>query len=296
MPPALEFFGQDVGYAIRGLVRNPGFALTAILVATLGIGAATAVFSAVDRILFRPLPYLDEDQLVSVGMMAPLDTNEFLFAESYFDLRSHPGPFQEVTAFQAGAIETDLTEGNPVRLHALRLEANFLELFGLQPAAGRAFTRDEDRPGAPPVAMISYGLWQTRFAGDRRAVGRTLPLDGSPFRIVGVLPRDFEMPTLTGADIVLPLALNEATERSGRALRAFARMKPGVTVQRAFAELQPQFQRALKPYRRNFARRSHCAFGPCAIARWAMRAPHRSRFLAGCSRCCSSPAPILPAC
>jgi putative ABC transport system permease protein len=246
MPPALEFFGQDVGYAIRGLVRNPGFALTAILVATLGIGAATAVFSAVDRILFRPLPYLDEDQLVSVGMMAPLDTNEFLFAESYFDLRSHPGPFQEVTAFQAGAIETDLTEGNPVRLHALRLEANFLELFGLQPAAGRAFTRDEDRPGAPPVAMISYGLWQTRFAGDRRAVGRTLPLDGSPFRIVGVLPRDFEMPTLTGADIVLPLALNEATERSGRALRAFARMKPGVTVQRAFAELQPQFQRALE--------------------------------------------------
>lgn len=251
MPPALNFFrqdflGHDLRYAIRGLIRNPAFALTAILAATLGIGAATAVFSAVDRILFRALPYPGEDRLVSVGMMAPLDTNEFYFAESYFDLRRNPGPFQDVTAFQAGSIETDLTEGNPVRLRALRLEANFLRLFGIQPAAGRDFTREEDRPGAPPVAMISYGLWQTRFAGDPRAVGRALPLDGTPVRIVGVLPRDFEMPTLTGADVVLPLALNEATERSGRALRAFARMKPGVAVPQALAQLQPQFQRALE--------------------------------------------------
>jgi putative ABC transport system permease protein len=251
MPPALDlfrqdFFGHDLRYAIRGLIRNPAFALTAILAATLGIGATTAVFSAVDRILFRPLPYADEDRLVSVGMMAPIDTNEFFLAESYFDLRRHPGPFQEVTAFQAGSIETDLTEGNPVRLRALRLEANFLRLFGIRPAVGRDFTREEDRPGAAPVAMISYGLWQSRFAGDPHAVGRVLPLDGTTFRIVGVLPRDFEMPTLTGADVILPLALDEATERSGRALRAFARMKPAVTVPQAFAQLQPQFQRALE--------------------------------------------------
>src|SRR5215475_5596112 len=146
MPPALDLFGQnflghgflgqDLRYAVRGLIRNPAYALTAILAATLGIGAATAVFSAVDRILFRALPYPNEDQLVSVGMMAPLDTNEFYFAESYFDLRRNPGPFQEVTAFQAGSIETDLTEGNAVRLRALRLEANFLRLFGMRPAAG----------------------------------------------------------------------------------------------------------------------------------------------------------------
>ncbi len=246
MPPALDRFSQDLRYAVRGLLRNPVFSLTAILAAALGIGATTAVFSAVDRILFRPLPYLDESRLVSVGMMAPLDTNEFFLAENYFDLRRHPGPFQEVSAFQAGSIETDLTEDNPVRLHALRLEANFLDLFGMRPAAGRVFTRDEDRQGAPPVVMISYALWRTRFASDPNVAGRALPLDGVPNRIVGVLPRDFEMPTLTGADVVLPLALNEATERSGRALRVFARMRPGVTVARAFAELQPQFQRALE--------------------------------------------------
>jgi len=122
---AIESTLQDARYAIRGLVRNPVFSLTAILTAALGIGATSAVFSAVDRVLFRPLPYADEDSLVSAGMMAPLDTNEFLFAEPYFDLRRNPGPFQHVTAFQAGTIQTDLTDDNPVRLRALRVEANF---------------------------------------------------------------------------------------------------------------------------------------------------------------------------
>ena len=246
MAPALDAFLQDIRYAIRGLLRNPAFSLTAILAAALGIGATSAVFSVVDRILFRPLPYSNGDRLVSVGMMTPLDTNEFFLAEPYFDLRKHPGPFQEVTAFQAGTIETDLTEANPLRLNALRLEANFLPVFGITPAAGRVFTASEDRPGGPPVAMISYAMWQSRFAGDPNAVGRSLPLDGTPHQIVGVLPKNFEMPTLTEADVLLPLALNEATERSGRALRAFARMKPGITVEAAAAQLQPEFQRALQ--------------------------------------------------
>ena len=243
---ALETALRDARYAIRGLMRNPAFSLTAILAAALGIGATSAVFSAVDRILFRALPYAAEDRLVSAGMMAPLDTNEFLFAEPYFDLRRHPGPFQEVTAFQAGAIATDLTEANPMRLRALRIEANFLQVFGIRPLAGRAFTREEDRPGGPRVAMISYALWRSRFAADPQAVGRTLLLDGTPVEIVGVLPKDFAMPTLTEADVLLPLALNEAGECAGRALRVFARLKPNVTVQQAIAQLQPYFQRALE--------------------------------------------------
>jgi len=242
----LETTWQDARYAVRGLMRNPAFSLTAILAAALGIGATSAVFSAVDRILFRGLPYTTADRLVSVGMMAPLDTNEFLLAEPYFELRHNPGPLEEVSAFQAGEIPTDLTDSNPVRLRALRLEANFLSLFGIRPLVGRTFTRQEDVPGGPNVVMISYGLWRSHFAGDPRAVGRTLSLDGVPAEIVGVLPKDFEMPTLAQADIVRPLALNEATERSGRALRVFGRLKPGVTVQGAIAELQPYFQLALK--------------------------------------------------
>lgn len=245
MLSALETTWQDARYAVRGLLRNPGFSLAAVLAASLGIGATSAMFSAVDRILLRPLPYAAEDRLVSVGMMAPLDTSEFFFASPYFDLRRDPGPFQEVTAFQAGNFAMDLTEGNPVRLRALRLEANFLSMFGMRPAAGRMFSRAEDVPNGPHVAVISHALWHSRYAADSRAVGRTLLLDDVPYEIVGVLPRDFEMPTLTPADVVLPLALNESTETSGRALRAFARLKPGIGVKQAMAALQPQFQRAM---------------------------------------------------
>src|SRR5206468_443018 len=103
----------------RGLLRNPGFAITAFLAAAIAIGATTAVFSAVDRILFRPLPYRDEARLVSTGIMAPLDSNEFLLADAYFDLRRNPGPFAALTSFQAGSIACDLTELSPLRMRCL---------------------------------------------------------------------------------------------------------------------------------------------------------------------------------
>ena len=245
MLSACETTLQDARYAIRGLIHNPTFAVTAILAAALGIGATSAVFSAVDRILFRPLPYAAEDSLVSAGMLTTLDTNEFLFPDQYFGLRHNPGPFQEVTAFQAGDIPTDLTEDRPVRLHALRVEANFLHVFGICPLAGRSFTPDEDRRDGPRVVLISYSLWRSRFAADPHAVGRTLSLDGAPAQIIGILPKDFLMPTLAEADLLLPLALNPATEHSGRALRVFARLRSGISPRQAAAALQPWFQQAL---------------------------------------------------
>src|SRR5262249_13176830 len=117
---------HDFRLALRGMRRNPAFTLTGVVAVALGIGASAAVFSAVDRILFRSLPYHDEARLTSVGIMAPLDSNEFLLASAYFDLRRNPGPFEAVTAFQAGTAACDLTENSPVRLKCLRLEANFL--------------------------------------------------------------------------------------------------------------------------------------------------------------------------
>ncbi len=243
---------SDLRYAWRGLRRNPAFAVAAILAGALGIGAATAVFSVVDRILFRALPYAYADRLVSVGMLAPLDTNEFMFAVEYFDLQRGPlseqgakqTPFESVTAFQAGSYACDLTEQNPLRLDCLRLQANFLDTFGVAPLLGRAFTAQEDHPGGPRAAMISYALWQSRFAGDPRVVGQTIPIDGAATPIVGVLPKTFEMPTLTTADVLLPLALSE-TERQGRAFRVFGRLKPGVEPPAAMAQLQPHFERAM---------------------------------------------------
>jgi predicted permease len=246
MPAWIEHTFQDLRYALRGLRRNPGFTLTAVLAAAIAIGASTAIFSAVDRILFRPLPYRDEARLVSAGMMTPLDSNEFLLADAYFDLRRNPGPFAAVTSFQAGAIECDLTEQSPLRMRCLRLEANFLDTLGVRLAAGRNFSAEEDRPNGPRVAIISHALWRSRFAADPAAIGKTLSIDGTPTRVAGVLPPDFVMPTLTHADILLPEALDEARERSGRALRVFARLKPGVTLPQAQSRLQPYFARMLE--------------------------------------------------
>jgi predicted permease len=242
----LESFLLDVRSAVRGLIRRPALALTAILAAALGIGTTTAVFSVVDRILLRPLPYAYQDRLVSVGMLAPLDTSEFMLGDAYFALRRDPGPLEAVTSFQAGSIACDLNQENPARLRCLRLESNFLDTFGISPLAGRSFTREEDLPNGPRVAMISYGLWHTRFADDPNIVGRAIPIDGAATIVVGVLPHNFEMPTLTPVDVLLPENLNEATEHSGRALRVFARLKSGVSPQLARVELEPYFQQSLK--------------------------------------------------
>jgi len=196
---------HDLRYALRALARNPAFAIPAIVATALGVGATTAVFSVVDRILFRALPYAREERLVSAGMMAPLDSNEFMFASEYFELRRDPGPFEAVTSFQAGALACDLTEQNPLRLRCLRIEANFLPVFGISPLLGRTFTAEEDRPNGPRVAMISHGLWRSRFAGDPNVTGRTIPIDGAagpgplPTRAMSALPSTLKSATATSA-------------------------------------------------------------------------------------------------
>lgn len=245
MAPMIESLFSDLRSALRGLIHRPALAFTAILAAALGVGATTAVFSVVDRVLFRPLPYAHEDRLVSVGMTAPLEANEFMFPSEYFDMRRNPGPFEAVTSFQAGTIACDLNQENPARLRCLRVEANLLDTLGIVPLAGRPFSVQEDIPNGPRVAMISYGLWRSRFAGDPNVVGQTVPIDGAATLITGVLPRNFEVPTLTAADVLIPEALNEAKESNGRALRVFARLKPEISPVQARVQLQPNFDRAL---------------------------------------------------
>ena len=231
----------DLRVALRSLLRNRGLAVGAMLASALGVGSATAVFSVVDRILFRPLPYPDGGRLVSVGILAPLDSNEFIFTQNYLALRRDAPPFSAVTAFQAGASACDLTESGAVRLRCLRVDADFLAVLGLAPVLGQSFTQEENRPGQPPVALISHALWRSRYGSDPGLPGKTFMLDGVSTRIAGVLPANFEVPTLTEADILLPLQPNEERERPGRTLRAFARLKPGVTSDVAAVQLQPFF-------------------------------------------------------
>jgi putative ABC transport system permease protein len=243
-----ETFLQDIRYALRGFRRNPTFTLTIVLTLMLGIGATTAVFSVVDRILFRSLPYGHADRLVSVGLTAPIIPGEFMLGGSYYEWQDHQKPFEALTS-ETGVNPCDLTEEKPARLNCASVQANFLPTLGLSPALGRNFTREEDRPNAPRVALISYPLWQTHFGGDPHILNRLVNLDGKPARVVGVLPKDFEMPTLEEADVVVPQALNEAEQRTGnhdRVMYAFARLKPGVSIEQAKAELRPVFDYSLR--------------------------------------------------
>jgi putative ABC transport system permease protein len=245
----LQSFYADVRYGLRILRKNPGFAAVAILTLALGIGATSSVFSAVDRILFRSLPYPQADQLVSFGLTAPIERNEFMLGSNYVDWRRAPGPFQSMTSMIPGVADCDLTQQNPLRLACARVEQKFLPTLGVKPILGRNFSPDEDRPNAPRVAMISYGLWRSRFGGDPGVIAKTISLDGNPATIVGVLPADFEMPTLLATDILLPEALDEAVQRRsapGAVLRAFARLRPGITVPQSAAALQPLFAQALQ--------------------------------------------------
>jgi predicted permease len=235
---------HDLRYALRQLRLSPGFAAVAVLTLALGIGATTAMFSLVDRILFRSLPYPQDHELVSVGVIAPIIDGEFLFAANYLGWRDHQTPFADFTS-STGVSDCDLTDEAPVRVTCASVASTFLPTFGIQPLLGRNFTREEDQPNAPPVALLTYGLWQSRFGGDRNVVDRTISLNGKTARILGVLPRDFEFPTLARTSILVPEALDESIvqrNQLGTVVRVFGRMKPGIGVDQAKAELEPLFR------------------------------------------------------
>jgi predicted permease len=244
----MESLARDLRYAARGLLRTPAFTLAAVSALALGIGAGTAVFSVVDRLLFRSLPYPDAERLVSFGMVAPIVPQEFLLGYDYLDWRASQQPFESLGAWQT-VRNCDLSEANPVRLRCAVVDAALLYALGIQPLAGRNFTPQEDRPKAPPAALISYGLWRSRFAGDPAVVGKPLPLDGRPATIVGVLPASFELPSLAAADVLVPMALDpveQAARRTAIVLYAVGRLKPGVTEAQARAALQPLFAKSLE--------------------------------------------------
>jgi putative ABC transport system permease protein len=246
----IETILADARYGIRGLLREPGFALTALLAIALGVGSAVAVFSVVDRTLFRPLPYPAGERMVTVGYLAPIEQREFLLGSDYVIWRQQQTAFASMTSFSAtGVTDCDLTAEKPARLGCMYVESNFLSTFGVQPLLGRSISREEDQPNGPAVALISYGLWKSKFGGDASIVGQTFSLDKQPTTIVGVLRPDFELPTLAPVDVLLPERLNLAAQhrpQTGALLRVYARLKPGVSVAQASAALQPLFEDSLR--------------------------------------------------
>jgi predicted permease len=243
-------FFRDLRYAGRDLLRNRSFTAAALVALTLGIGACTAIFSVVDRILFRSLPYRQADRLVSAGMFAPILPQEFLLGYDYVDWRAAAAsPFESMGAMSSGLNDCDLNDARPARLRCGRIDADLLRTLGTPVAAGREFTRADERLNAPPIAIVSYSLWRNRLGGDAAAFGRTIPIDGNPITVVGALPADFELPTLERPDVLFPQTLDDPEQQARRRtipLYCVGRLKPGVSPSQAAIALRPLLDQAMQ--------------------------------------------------
>ena len=239
---------QDVRHAVRALAGAPAFALAAVLSLAIGIGANTAIFSIVDGLLLRPLPYKDSERLVILWNRSPgLDITEDWFSTAqYFDIKNGHRGFEQVAIAIGG--NYNLTGwGEPERLGAIRISSNLLPMLGQRAALGRLFVADEDLPDRTATALLSYGTWVRRFGSDTGVLGKKIMLNGAPYEIVGVTPRSFSlprevMPTLDGAEqaeilLPLPLAASAAQDRDHEDYNIIGKLKPGVSVQRAQAEM-----------------------------------------------------------
>jgi predicted permease len=233
---------QDLRYAFRGMRRSTGFTTFTILIAGLGIGASSAVFSVVNALLLRPLPFRDPGRLVWMSNGNDVTSTQ---TEHYSDLRALNRSFSDLAAFADwGVGNRQLTgSGEPDRLTSVPVTANFFTLLGVQPAIGRWFTAEECREkySAPPAMLLSYNFWQRRFASDPSIVGRKLTLDNQPVMVAGVLPKSFDFGSIftpgTQMDIFVPWPLLDPKKPQGNTMRIVGRLKPGVTIQSAQAEL-----------------------------------------------------------
>ncbi|MGA3323762.1 MAG: ABC transporter permease [Terriglobia bacterium] len=244
-----EHLWQDIRYAARTLRKNPGFSTVVVVTLALGIGASTAVFSVVDPLLFRRLPYPKDDQLVSVGYLGPVDNNEFNVVSSYFDWRQEQTPFQSLTAMRPAWACDVLIGDTPQQVRCYAVAADFLKTFSIVPVIGRDFSPEEERPRAPTVVLLSYGFWRRAFGGDAKVLGKTITLNEEPAQVVGVLPKEFEMPQLGDIDVMLPARLDASLPRSANSssfLRTFARLREGVSMEQARDMLRPLFEECLK--------------------------------------------------
>jgi predicted permease len=236
---SLDTLAGDARYAARTLTRTPGFTALAVLIIALGIGANTAIFSLVSAVLLEPLPFAEPDELVVIWDDASAvggSPRSPISLASYVDWRDRGTSFEGIAAFQNRSY--NLTgDGEPERLDALRTTPNLLSVLGLQPVAGRTFGPDEVAE-TTPVVVISQSLWMRRFAADPNVVGREIVLDGSRFTVVGVVPPHFRFPA-AAVDIFMPTAFTpqELAERGVLASYAVARLKAGVTLAQAQAEL-----------------------------------------------------------
>ena len=235
----MENFLQDFRYAARTLAKTPGFTIVAILTLALGIGANAAIFSVVQSVLLRPLPYPQPEQLVEiVNTYLPQVPRGGLAPGDYSDWQQQNTSFSEMGAYARISQGFNLTgEGDPQRILASYASSGFFPMLGAHVVAGRSFVPEEDRAGSAPVVILGHRLWQGRFGGDPSVVGRTITLDNQRYTVVGVLPAGFQL--LRWADLWMPLGQfnDDLTEHVHHAFNAVARLKPGISLAQARDEV-----------------------------------------------------------
>jgi putative ABC transport system permease protein len=237
----METLLQDLRYGVRTLAKTPGFSAIAVLTLALGIGANSAIFSVVNAVLLAPLPFDEPERLVMVG---EYDTSEAegdsnMSYLNFVDFREQNRTFDDIAAYNRAGFSVTIGE-EPERVEGALVSWTLFQTLQVQPIAGRAFLPEEDKKGAPPVVVISHGLWQRRFGGDPGVVGRALVVEGKQATVVGVMPAGFQFPVGTDpADMWAPLATNSlfADSRGAHFLDAVGRLERGVTVDQAKADL-----------------------------------------------------------
>jgi predicted permease len=257
---------RDLCYSLRVLAKTPAFTVVAILSLAIGIGANSAIFSVVNALLLRPLPYQDADRLVILWNRSPgLNIERDWFSPGqYLDIKAENQVFERIAVSIGSSFNLTGLAGQlgPEHVDGARVSSSFFPLMGANARLGRVFLPEEDAPGKPPAVILSYGLWQRRFSADPQIVGKTLTLNGNNLSIVGVMPASFSlnkevMPAVNGienADVILPLPMPDSarTNRGNEDFNIFARLKPGVTVAQAQAEMDVIAARMKQQYPQNY--------------------------------------------
>jgi predicted permease len=234
---------QDIRYALRMLRKSPGFTAVAVLTLALGIGANTAIFSIVDAVLLRPLPYRDPGRLVYISEFWPREAPiQTVPSPDFANWTEHNQLLGGLAAYGGAANVNMASNAGPERVQAVPITANFFSLLGVKPLHGRAFLPGEDRPNGPSVVILSQELWRDRFGSDPGIIGRSIKLDGAPYAVVGIAPARFRFPDdQIEAQLFLPIRVALAASWSApqyfRLVRTLARLKPGITPAQAQSEL-----------------------------------------------------------
>jgi putative ABC transport system permease protein len=238
---ALDDVLQDLRYGLRLLSKHPGFTVVAALTLALGLGATTTIFSVVNAVLLRPLPYKDADRLAmvweNVAMPAYTNARNTPSPGNFHDWRERNSSFIDLAAIRGNA--WSLTgHGEPIRVDGAMVSASLFRLLEVQPMLGREFTAEEDRVATSRVVLLGHGLWIERFGSDPAIVGRTIHLDDEPYEVVGVMPRGFHFPD-PGDQLWTPLGLtpHDLANHRSHYLRVIGRLKPGVTLAQAHTDL-----------------------------------------------------------